>query len=356
MKNKMNRCCCDDELPARCIICSDCQTDQGSYGEWHRVETPHPDYESTGFHALGRVIGTFTIADEEAAFHVAVDFADQDEHYEIVYRKGTYSDQIEIVIYVVQGGLPTEVSSRQLNVNTNATQSEAIFCVEFGLNAITATVDYPLGRGGTLVVTKTVEFDSGYVAYYSSGNASGEITNYYRHSSEVGEEGECLSCPPVDLGEPCTCCPSGIDAVWQVDLTGFTLSDGNWNACNEIANVYILDRLPTPCAAEYRETFPLSYISDDTCFGPFDTIFTVLLSVFESENNCVMQVTITTQPLSPGQNCSGAGVLATYSKTGASINALCSGTHVLTGGAGSTVGLFKQCGGSVPATITVQSI
>lgn len=362
MKNRFNRCCCDEEQPTYCRICvngevgNECLSDL--LGEWLRVEVPHPDAAEPGFTARGRVLGTFELGDEEAAFRVAVDFLDNNNYWMVEFKRGDYVTQLEMAIYRVTGGAAVLIEDRQVETGTNVLLSAASYCIAFSSGSMVVTVEVDLGLGGTLISGKDSEFNSGYVAFASLGNAAGSIDAYYRSQTEVTEEGECLPCPPVDAGLPCTCCPNGIASAWSVDLTSLALTDGFWRACDQIDNVYILDRISDPCSANYSEVFPLSY-ADDGCSGDpptgrLDCRLDISLSIFQVEGNCIMQLVVGTVPFSQEQDCTSAGTMLIYTKQGP-IEELCQGSHTLTK-LTADIGIFEQCGGTAPNTINIQSL
>ena len=189
-------------------------------------------------------------------------------------------------------------------------------------------------------------------------NATGSITGYYRQPGDVTDEGVCPDCPDYAAGLPCTCCPSGIAASWQVDLTGVSLTNGSWTACDQLDGTYILDRSTTsPCLVAYRERYPVSYFDDGCNAALIDADIVFQLTVTSTAGGCMVIFTMAIIANSPSQTCRFAGVFGIFQQLIEPGNEPCEGTFVLDKTYekfGTTLGY--PCYGTLPATITVTSL
>lgn len=351
MKNKMNCGCCGEEVPTTCSICTHCST----YNE-DGVTLLHDTYPDSGpgFVSRGLVSGTVTLGDAEAEGRVVFDYLDPLNYYAVSFQiddsvVAYQNSQLFLVVYHMDAGVLTELTRRVIVINSDATLFAGQFCVSWNVSRIHAVVSYA-GFGGSLVVTKPTDNGSGIVGYIENGNVGIEVLSYQRYPGEETDQGICPECDPVTLGQPCTCCPDGIAATWAVDTTGFLLTDAFSNICTDLNNtVFVLDREPfQPCYALFKQLFPQAYFTSDV-------ELTIFLSITFSEDNCSISVTFSLDAFAPESNVYIDGLILIYTKSLNGISELCSGSHTLNL-ITSRLGPFEHCNGSVPATITVQSI
>lgn len=369
MKNKFNRCCCEEqELPVDCIICQTplvgndgCATSlvEGT-NNLFLAPAEYPDW-GPGFVSRGHLAGDVYIPGPEREFRVLFDYVDRGNYFAVGFKiddsvTAAVDSQLEVTIYRRSASSTTVLASRKVVLGVDIPLNDGWWCVHWDADEIHVDITYGRVWGGTLETAKTGNNESGIVGVHKLGAfADGHIYLYARYNDET-DSGICEGCPPISPIEPTFCCPEGIAANWLVDFNLFVLTNNYFSSCSELnGNTYILDRLiESPTVAEYEEIFRLAY-SDTGCFGPFDVRVTIAIDITQIEDNCSLQLAITTTPYSAGQVCLNAGTLLVYQKTGMTIGEACSGSHVLAL-AFSDLGASNQCNGTVPATITVESL
>lgn len=361
MKNKLNCGCCEDESPRTCLICGNCP--QIAEDDKRIVAVEHPDKDLPGFFSNGRVTGEFALFTEEGIFDVLLDYADDLNVYVVrIQLDPLVSSNVQAIIQiiVVVGGIETIIAERVFISPTpiDFTTHTGLFCITWEPGDIRASLIWgSAGSQVTLRASKSLDFYSGRVGtqYHA---ASGSIKGYYRQPGDVTDEGICPDCPDYVAGLPCTCCPSGIAASWQVDLTGMSLTNGSWTACDQLDGTYILDRSTTsPCLVAYRERYPVSYFDDGCNAALIDADIVFQLTVTSTAGGCMVIFTMAIIANSPSQTCRFAGVFGIFQQLIEPGNEPCEGTFVLDKTYekfGTTLGY--PCYGTLPATITVTSL
>lgn len=365
MKNKFNRCCCDEVASTECTICTRGRDSVPTCYQYEAIDesitllvAQHPDTAKDDFVSQGRLLGDVNLGNEEGSVWILFDYLDIGNYYAVKFNQTAYEQEIVLTVLRVTGGAETELGSRVVWVEQDVNLWTGEFCIAWKSGYVNVTVHYPGGAGGSLTVSKLTDNHSGRVGTSIVGLADATIHSYFRGPGEITDQGTCADCLPIEPGQPCTCCPDNVAPTWLVNTSGFALTDGDMLHCDTLnGSVFILDRTSGVCTASYSQI-----IFNSACFGVFNTRLTIALTIGTTEGTgCYLQVIITLDPVvsvtDPPGPCGFGRILAIYRKNIAvdGINELCSGSHTLTQ-VYTDIGSGDHCDGVLPNTILVESL
>lgn len=352
MRNRFNRCCCEEIPPPpveQCRICeNDCVGADDGAGNLI-LRQRHPDEDEEGYVAQGRLTGVIKFSSVNGRFRIIFNQDDETKNFDsldIQFGEGSFGFRPVRFTLRREGAVVATNSQTLVGASEFSTMS---FCFHFdAAGEITIVLFTLTADSQTTHARWTAQLapgDHGGVGYRLDNVAliSG-VVHYYRSASEVVGETPCTGC----IGLPCDpCCPEGAGVSWLLEmehaLTGVPhdfFAFDVYGGCVLIGDAtYIL--LPAgPCRWSYENFdvggFAISYNDPNTqpaCgdFRDFPGTYAWLrwnLRIVRDGSYCSLVLELLLVHEFNDGSCCDTCLIARWEKLGG-IGELCTGSHDL---------------------------